>query len=123
VASEGDAVGAVLRAGVLPGRVVVEASADGFSPVHARLETTSATSDRFGDGTPDWLRLDDEADRQAFRRWTTYLAELQYFREPEKLPIEVSDCAALLRFAFRETLREHTGAWAEELGLEGAPWP
>ena len=55
--------------------------------------------------------LDDDADRAAFTGWFTYLAEAQYFAPA--LPPEISDCAALLRFAYREALREHDGRWAE----------
>src|SRR5437870_4563904 len=46
---------------------------------------TSNLRDRFGDGTPEFLRLDGEADRRAFRHWFTFLAESQYYR-PAKSP-------------------------------------
>ena len=78
-------------------------------------------TDRAGDGTPDFLRLDDPADRRTFVRWFTFLAEQQYFRQQPELPREVSDCAGLVRFAYREALREHTGTWASELRLDGVP--
>ena len=67
-------------------------------------------SDRFSDGTPDFLRLDSEEDRRAFRDWFLFLAESQYYREPARLPREIDDCASLLRFAYREALRQHDGA-------------
>jgi len=111
---------AILRAGILPGPIEVEARAPGLVPVRLRLETRAIASDRFGDGTPDFLRL-DPTDGQAFRRWSAFLAELQYFRPPGELPAEINDCAALLRFAYREALREHTSEWATALGLEGLP--
>lgn len=78
-------------------------------------------SDSAGDGTPDFLRLDDESDRFAFRRWFTFLAEWQCFRPPEALPPEINDCAALIRFAYREALRAHDGGWAQEMKLDQAP--
>jgi hypothetical protein len=111
---------AILRAGILPGPVEVEAHAPGVVSVRLRLETYLAASDRFGDGTPDSLRL-DPADAEAFRRWFTFLAEAQHFRPPGELPAEIDDCAALLRFAYREALREHSSEWAGALGLEGLP--
>jgi uncharacterized protein YfaT (DUF1175 family) len=80
-----------------------------------------AMSDSFSDGTPDFLRLHSAADRDAFRRWFAFLAEMHFFRAPERLPREVSDCAALLRFAYREALKRHDGAWASELGLDIVP--
>ena len=78
-------------------------------------------SDRFGDGTPEFLRLDSEADQRAFRHWFTFLAESQFYRQPDRLPREIVDCAALIRFAFREALREHDGGWASELDLDAVP--
>ncbi|MCI0403332.1 MAG: DUF1175 domain-containing protein [Acidobacteria bacterium] len=110
----------ILRAGILPGPVEVEARAPGVVPARLRLETKLAASDRYGDGTPDFLRLDD-ADRQAFRGWFTFLAEGQFFRAPDELRAEIDDCAALLRFAYREALREHSSEWASALRLEGLP--
>jgi uncharacterized protein YfaT (DUF1175 family) len=78
-------------------------------------------ADRFGDGTPEFLRLETEGDRRAFRKWFTLLAESQYYRPPGKLPREINDCAALLRFAYRQAVREHDGAWATELDLDAPP--
>lgn len=78
-------------------------------------------SDRFGDGTPGFLRLDSEEDQRAFRHWFTFLAESQYFRQPKRLAREINDCAALIRFAYRGALREHDGAWASELDLDAVP--
>ena len=80
------------------------------------LRTTPDYGDAVGDGTPDFLRLHDPADRLAFRHWFTLLAESQYYRG-KSLP-EVDDCAALLRFAYREALRAHDAMWAHEVA-----WP
>jgi len=71
--------------------------------------------------TPDALRLSDPADRAAFTGWFTFLAELQFFREARELPAEVADCAGLVRFAYRESLRKHTGEWATALHLPAVP--
>ena len=106
---------ASLRAGVLPGETELRISADGVAPQEIALKITPDDGDSVGDGTPDFLRLHDPADRQAFRRWFTLLAEAQYFRgKPQP---EVDDCAALLRFAYREALREHDAAWAHAMAL------
>jgi uncharacterized protein YfaT (DUF1175 family) len=79
------------------------------------------SSDGFEDGTPEFLRLSSDADRRAFRHWFTFLAESQYYRQPARLPKEINDCAALIRFAYRESLREHDGAWASDLDLDAVP--
>lgn len=70
--------------------------------VHARSEP--AFTDRFGDGTPDFLRLDTPSDREAWITRFTWLAESQAFTHA---PVrEVTDCSSLLRFAYREAARE-----------------
>jgi uncharacterized protein YfaT (DUF1175 family) len=63
------------------------------------------------------VRLADESDRAAFRAWFVLLAEAQ-FERPDP---EVIDCAALVRFAFREALRAHTPDWARRVALPFTP--
>jgi uncharacterized protein len=72
---------------------------------------TLDTNDSYGDGTPDFLRLHSLEDREAFRAWFVGIAEAQ--AERSALPAEISDCAALLRFAYREALRAHDEQWLE----------
>src|SRR5215831_15697864 len=76
-------------------------------------------SDIFGDGTPDFLRL-GPTDDAAFRNWFTYLAESMYYRGPARLPKEIDDCAALIRFSYRETFRVHDARWANDLDVDDA---
>jgi uncharacterized protein YfaT (DUF1175 family) len=77
-------------------------------------------NDSFGDGTPDFLRLHDATERAAFRGWFTLLAESQYYRH--KLPVEIGDCAALLRFSYREALRRHDSTWVSSMSLPALPY-
>jgi uncharacterized protein YfaT (DUF1175 family) len=49
----------------------------------------------------------DETDRSAFRSWFTFLADAQF----ERRAPEVTDCAALVRYAYREALRPHSAEW------------
>lgn len=107
---------AYLRAGVVSGKATVRITAPGYPPQQVTLTATFDDGDSIGDGTPDFLRLHDAADQAAFRRWFTLLAEAQYYRN-RALPTEVHDCAALLRFAYREALREHDAAWAQAMAL------
>jgi len=74
--------------------------------------------DRFGDGTPDFLRLTDPADQAAFRRWFTLIAEYQAIRPRAEVPREIADCASLLRFAYREALKRHDEGWFATTGIE-----
>jgi uncharacterized protein YfaT (DUF1175 family) len=84
----------------------------GAAPAFAELTANLAVHDGLEDGTPDFLRLDSEPGRSAFRRWFTFLAEAQYFQPPAARPAEISDCAALIRYSYREALRAHDSLWA-----------
>ena len=116
-----DGVSAVVQAGIMPGAAELEATGPGILPSRVPLTTHLVASDRAGDGTPDFLRLDSPADRDAFRRWFTFLAESQAFVPGKSLAREVTDCAALARFSYREALRRHDAAWAAALQLPALP--
>ncbi|MCZ2153961.1 MAG: DUF1175 domain-containing protein [Bryobacterales bacterium] len=113
----------VVRAGVVPGKVhVVAADANGPGTA-AELEVLPDWRDTDGDGFPDSLQLSTPGDAQAFRDWFRFLAEEQYYRGEDLAP-EINDCAALLRYAYREALRRHDGAWAMRAGLRAVkPMP
>jgi uncharacterized protein YfaT (DUF1175 family) len=110
-----DSATASLQSGVLPGDARIRVIAPGAAPQEVSLRTTPDYDDAVGDGTPDFLRLHDPADRLAFRHWFTLLAESQYYRAAP-LP-EIDDCAALLRFSYREAMRAHDAAWARAMAL------
>jgi uncharacterized protein len=82
----------------------------------AELTVTPYWRDSRGDGFPDSLTLHSAGDTRAFLDWFRYLAEEQYYRGDELSP-EINDCAALLRYAYREALRQHDGEWATRNGL------
>jgi uncharacterized protein YfaT (DUF1175 family) len=65
------------------------------------------------------LHLDSPIDRDAFRRWFTFLSEAQFYRTAPAP--EIIDCAALVRWSFRETIAQHDSAWANLLGLSVLP--
>ena len=70
--------------------------------------------DRFSDGTPNFLRLDSPSDRDAFRRRFVLIAEFQALRAENEVPKEINDCAALLRYSYRNALRGRDDAWEIE---------
>jgi uncharacterized protein len=115
VVEDGSSVTISLRAGVNPGEAAIGFVAPGVEPGKLKVRTRLDASDSVGDGTPDFLRLHDAADRAGFRRWFTLLAEAEYFRQQSSG--EIDDCAALLRYAYREALRQHDAAWAKALAL------
>ena len=77
--------------------------------------------DRVGDGTPDFLRLHTASDRSAFRAWFTALADTAAALPPERLPHEIDDCAALLRWCYRNALHAHDEAWQATMPLDTPP--
>jgi uncharacterized protein YfaT (DUF1175 family) len=108
LASKGGTVDGLLRAPVNPGNVQLH--------LHWRQQLllvpvtfTFDPNDSHVDGTPDFLRLHTAQDRQAFRTWFTGIAEAQ--ANLTQLPAEIDDCAALLRFSYREALHAHDEAW------------
>jgi len=80
-------------------------------PTYLAIHFAPDSSDRFGDGTPDFLRLHTASDRLAFRAWFTALADTAAALPPERLPREIDDCAALLRWCYRNALHAHDEAW------------
>jgi uncharacterized protein YfaT (DUF1175 family) len=82
-----------------------------------------AWTDRFGDGTPDFLRLTDPADQAAFRQWFALIADYQAIRPKAEVPAEITDCASLLRYAYREALKRHDDTWFKATGIDVVALP
>jgi uncharacterized protein YfaT (DUF1175 family) len=68
------------------------------------------------DGFPDNAELRTFNDRENFRRWFTWLAEMQFYKLSDEWNIEQRDCAGLVRFAWREALRTHDRPWFQRMG-------
>lgn len=59
--------------------------------------------------------LDSSADRTAFRRWFTFLAESRcYTRKPMR---SIADGDALARWAYGQALKRHDGSWSHSVEL------
>ena len=131
---------AILATGI-PARVFVEAGHSAIieiqSPVNPSTQRLTVryrdvstivtlhfapdSGDRFGDGTPDFLRLHTAADRAAFRAWFTALADTAAALPPERLPHEIDDCAALLRWCYRGALHAHDEPWQATTPMDTMP--
>lgn len=111
----------------LAGLCLATACNSGLAPDTAQASLKQAISrttppdlsDTFHDGIPGFLRLDSVSDRQSFRRWFTLIAERQAFAA--RLPREINDCAALLRYSYREAMRHHDARWASDMNLDQLP--
>jgi hypothetical protein len=115
-----DRVVVEIRSPVNPGPQELELTyGDARSSVTVNFGPSS--SDRFGDGTPDFLRLHTAADRDAFRGWFTILADTAASLAPNSLPSEIDDCAALLRWCYRNALHDHDVAWLTTMPMNTLP--
>lgn len=64
------------------------------------------------------VHLNGLDDQRAFRAWFTFLAEVQAYTTPAP---EIDDCAALVRYSYREALRRHDSNWASGIALPLVP--
>lgn len=78
-------------------------------------------SDLDHDGIPDTAELRTFNDRESFRRWFTWIGEMQFYKLSEEWNTEQRDCAGLVRFAWRESLRKHDRAWYKRMGEDYDP--
>jgi uncharacterized protein len=78
--------------------------------------TSQIISDSDSDGIPDAAELRTYDDRSSFRRWFTALAEMQFYRLSDAWSEKQRDCAGLVRFAWRESLRRHDRLWFQMMG-------
>lgn len=115
------AAGSLAAVWILPDRAGKSSSGPASSVNTASIPLSGGWRDRYGDGWPDAARLDRPEDRENFRRWITYLAESSYYQPSALSRSEVSDCSALIRYAYRNALMEHTPAWRQALELRAAP--
>lgn len=79
------------------------------------------SSDLDHDGLPDATELKTFNDRENFRRWFTWIAEMQFYKASDTWNPEQRDCAGLVRFAWREALRPHDRAWYQRMGENYQP--
>jgi uncharacterized protein YfaT (DUF1175 family) len=88
------------------------------SPAHVTRIEPNLTADLDHDGLPDASELRSFNDRENFRRWFTWLAEMQFYKLSDEWNPEQRDCAGLVRFAWREALRTHDRSWFQRMGEE-----
>jgi uncharacterized protein YfaT (DUF1175 family) len=96
------------------GQLSAESAGRSGAGVKAR---TLPWHDSLGDGFPDGARLDSAQDRANFVSWFTFLAEAQYYIPSSNAQQEIQDCAALIRFAYRNSLMAHTPGWRADHNL------
>jgi len=68
--------------------------------------------DADADGFPDAAELHQDADRQAFRRWFVTIALSRHLNPTD----DVTDCANLVMYSYREALKEHDEEWRARFG-------
>jgi uncharacterized protein len=81
--------------------------------------STAVLADSDNDGIPDAVELSSSDDRESFRRWFAYIAEMQFYTLSEDWNEDQRDCAGLVRFAWREALRAHDRIWFQSISRGG----
>ena len=115
-----DAAAIVIQSPVNPGTRQLTMTYRGRS-TSAVMHFVPDATDSFGDGTPDFLRLHTASDRVVFRTWFTTLADTAAALTPQRLPGEIGDCAALLRWCYRNALHVHDQLWLQNMPLDTMP--
>lgn len=100
------------RAGVTEAAHAPAASAE----ARAAVPEPARWDDSDSDGIPDRVELRSFNDRESFRKWFTTVAEEQFYDVSREWNTEQRDCAGLVRFAWRESLRAHDRAWFLRMG-------
>jgi uncharacterized protein YfaT (DUF1175 family) len=109
-----NALAAIARAPVIPGPAQLHFTWHDTWRNHRytlNVQYLPDAADSHHDGLPDALHLHTPEDRAAFRSWFVAIAEQEAALPDDKLPTEIDDCAALLRFAYREALVQHNDRW------------
>jgi uncharacterized protein YfaT (DUF1175 family) len=90
------------------------------TPPHTRVAASRSepetNADLDHDGFPDAVELRTFNDRENFRRWFTWVAEMQFYNISDQWNPDQRDCAGLVRFAWREALRPHDRVWFQRMG-------
>src|SRR5262249_1460506 len=92
------------------------------SPTLSSSISSSSTlvgADSDNDGFPDAAELLSADDRDSFRRWFAYIAEMQFYKLSDAWNEDQRDCAGLVRFAWREALRAHDRLWFQSINDGG----
>jgi uncharacterized protein YfaT (DUF1175 family) len=91
------------------------------TPAPAPPPAAPCCEDANANGFPDQAELHSFDDRENFRRWFTWIAEVQFYQISEAWNPEQRDCAGLVRFSLREALRRHDRAWLQKMGPLSRP--
>ncbi|MBM9577536.1 DUF1175 family protein [Leptospira sp. 201903070] len=81
------------------------------------IELFSREGDWDEDGFPDLSELRSEEDRRAFREWFVQIALSQYLKETGSWNVQERDCSGLIRFSYKEALKNHDLSWQKKNGI------
>jgi uncharacterized protein YfaT (DUF1175 family) len=111
---------AVFGCGKSPQARVDEAkTATPSSTTSLSIAAGAVWADSDDDGIPDAAELTSADDRDSFRRWFAYIAEMQFYKLSDAWNEDQRDCAGLVRFAWREALRDHDRIWFQSMNKGG----
>lgn len=100
-----------VRSRAAEGEAILRFRVHNAKSAELRVFTHTMSTDSHGDGFPDAFRLDTYSDREAFRQAFATIADLQFVNVSPEWPVDQRDSFGLVRFAFREALRQHIESW------------
>ena len=95
-----------------PGTAFFETSSGEY-----KVEFYGTSADTDQDGFPDCAELLNEDSRKNFIARFVRIAETQFLKESPAWEKSQRDCAGLVRFAYRESLKLHDAAWTSKSGI------
>jgi hypothetical protein len=106
-----------IRSRAAEGEAILRLRVHNAKSAELRVFTHTVSLDSDGDGFPDAFKLDSYSDREAFRQAFAMIADLQSVKVSPEWPVDQRDSFGLIRFAFREALRQHTESWQLRQGI------
>jgi hypothetical protein len=107
---------------IIKQEALLKVAYSGFKGIVKRIELHFQGWNDFNNNSfPDAVEL-NEADSERFRIWFVNIAVLQAVNNSEYWSENERDCSGLIRFAYKETLKNHDKNWFESLGFNREEW-
>jgi uncharacterized protein YfaT (DUF1175 family) len=110
-----------IRAGVLPAQIHVRVEFPNSRLPPSNLRPRSLPPTPSGTAPPTSSAWTTTATAWPFAAGSPSSPRRSTFRLPGARPAEIDDCAALIRYAYRETFRAHDAGWAEAARVPVVP--
>ncbi len=113
-----------IRAALVPGTTPIGLLLDKQPMAECTLTTQPDWTDTDHDGFPNVTELTSAQDKRHFIDSFVAIADAQFYQLSDAWHEDQRDCAGLIRFAYREALKQHSDDWHTAVGwLHAQPAP